>query len=520
MPASSLTRRAGRVATTLAAGIALVLAPGAATPFPAFGGKASGPQSIEDMQKSGELDLAPAQLTPQPTASLWASGHEVIVYGFAQPTIRRLLATEPDAHINPPPFHIIAGEAPDCTATVDVTIVCTSGMMQLIGDDQDAFAFIMAHELSHLILKHNDEITKQAKLKSEIATLSAVAGFTLLFAKSKYTRQGNTVNVLATQGASNAFLFSLAGGMYANRKVDTLIGPAWTRAQEDAADANGLKMMHAAGYDVSGSYGFMEKLTNGAAAYKAHEALFSQQVRSSALGVALLAGMLSKGDIKTIGIGFLGAGIDAWMDERGRETHHNTAERGARLREIVRLSHYNDQAGKQLKQLALIRQERKALADLQPMLEHAKREADLRDTMVLKTAADVAKGCTTPYGVNGERETCAVAFIALGRTREAKALVALVMADKRAPPRYFEELALAFAAVKDRAAAVSTLDSGSKLYADGRFYPNRMTIQHDLGDADGARKSGQECEAKASAPFKDTCRQLAQIYAQPQPGAG
>jgi len=448
---------------------------------------------------------------------------------YAQSILKRLIASsampKDKQAMSAPVFDIVDARNFNCAVTPQLHIACTEGLMKEVVDDnsvnENMLAFVLAHELSHIVLNHRDRLGREERLRSSISTLSGVAGVALLFARSNYTHSGGTLTITATHGASNALMYSLVGGAYSSHKAQILLGPAWSRRDEDEADALGLALMNGAGYDVSAAVTFIQRTQQSIAAAQKQNATFEKEMQSSMIGGAILSAILSKGDIKAIAASTVFFGVDTYMEYRGDVYHHDTMARSATMGALIDKYYSQTMNVASLKNAA-------GTAPSEPLsspnagqrslilaLQHGDHENAVRQAFLTKGAAAAAVVCGAGAVVlNGEREICGIAFLISGKVAEGHRLITPVLVNPSSPPEYFDEVALANAAANDRAAAMEALDAGSLLYQDGRFYPSRMHILHDLGDADGLKQATADCMAKASTANKLACSQLNAAYQQ------
>jgi len=443
---------------------------------------------------------------------------------YAQAILTRLIASpampEAKRSMAVPQFDIINARNFNCVVTVQLHIACTEEILRQLVEDKHAvnenmLAFVLAHELSHIILNHRDRIGREEKLRANISTLSTTAGIVLLFAKSNYAKSGNTVMITATHGASNALMYSLVGGAYSSHKAQVLLGPAWSRKDEDEADALGLALMDGAGYDASGATAFIERTQESIAEASKKSSAFEKELQTSAIGGAVLSAILSKGDVKTIAASTILFGLDKYIDYRGDVYHHDPKKRLATMQGMI---------SKYYPPRAEIAGLKKAAGKAVPgeaeqafilALQHGDHENVVRETFLTKGAQAAAALCLGISALNGEHEICGISLLLIGRAHEGRDLLVPVLKDSHSPPHYFEEIALAYAASGDKTAAMSALDAGSQVYADGRYYPVRMHILHDLGDKDALKLATDSCKSKASPPNKLACVQLDAAYQHP-----
>lgn len=106
-------------------------------------------------------------------------------------------------------------------------IILTSGILKLIDADENVAAFIIGHEISHLVLGHS---MKQAIENQRAAETGAVAG-------PLYERESGRVGA----------------GVLFERQLTDAIAMKFSRSQESEADQTGYQMILAAGFDPNGA---------------------------------------------------------------------------------------------------------------------------------------------------------------------------------------------------------------------------------------------------------------------------
>lgn len=127
-----------------------------------------------------------------------------------------------------PELSIMASEAVNAFAFYDgnrATVAISQGMVRLLGEDDDAWAALIGHELAHLRLDHHK---RQLERRQRTDATSSVAGA-----------------VLSALGLPFASIAADATAMLASR--------AYSRDDEREADRTGLKYMQAAGFDADGA---------------------------------------------------------------------------------------------------------------------------------------------------------------------------------------------------------------------------------------------------------------------------
>lgn len=119
-------------------------------------------------------------------------------------------------------------------------IALTTGLLELVGENPDEYAFVIAHEIAHLADRH---LAKQEERQTELNQSSGMIGFAL---------------DLAGMGLGIPL-----GGMLSTVAVDTgshLVARQYDREQERRADELGLGYMIKGGYNPEGALSFLDKL--------------------------------------------------------------------------------------------------------------------------------------------------------------------------------------------------------------------------------------------------------------------
>jgi len=166
-----------------------------------------------------------------------------------------------------PEVHVLAAPQFAGECTPDGTLIITVGLLEQL-ETEDELAFVMGHELSHAIYRH--EAPDWYKKSQYYAVVNGVA-----------------IDTVA-QGAALSLGGSLGGNI--GRGVDVaqhlaklsanVLMPQMERGQEDAADALGFDMMVKAGYDPEAPLAVMDKL----AAQEAEAARAAQQAKAATKG--------------------------------------------------------------------------------------------------------------------------------------------------------------------------------------------------------------------------------------------
>ncbi|NMM06828.1 M48 family metalloprotease [Polaromonas sp.] len=134
---------------------------------------------------------------------------------------------------------VVANDQMDAGATADGNIFISSGYIREL-KNEDQLAALLAHELSHVLLRHHDS-NAFSRVQKQISTLTAV-GMNIRNAVDKST--GGAASSALSPGQKEVLqqmelLISIS---------DIALSPAWGRRQEAEGDRLGMDLMVKAGY--------------------------------------------------------------------------------------------------------------------------------------------------------------------------------------------------------------------------------------------------------------------------------
>lgn len=173
---------------------------------------------------------------------------------YVDSVMRRLLAKAPVPGV---PARALLVTSRDWTAnsTPPGLVFVPLGLVETL-DDEDQLAWVLAHEISHVLFRHHDSdwLVKSQKHAIAVGELALAA---------RTAVEGRTA---AQSGPLSP------SGMLAAQAVlaasDKVLAPAWTRNQEQQADLLGIDIMIAGGYNKTAAVDVLEKMVrwrNGAA---------------------------------------------------------------------------------------------------------------------------------------------------------------------------------------------------------------------------------------------------------------
>jgi Zn-dependent protease with chaperone function len=163
-----------------------------------------------------------------------------------------------------PPIYVVPLNQFSAECGAEGGIVVTTGLLEYLHSqpglaNDDALAFVLAHELSHVTLGHTAQREQTKQFISSIAGLSLVGG---VMAGGYGAEVGKTM-ALAALGET------VAGG--------SVLFPSWSREQELAADAAAVDLMVKAGYSPAVIPDMMAALIAAEGPPKAKQDIFSAQ---------------------------------------------------------------------------------------------------------------------------------------------------------------------------------------------------------------------------------------------------
>lgn len=141
------------------------------------------------------------------------------------------------------------------------TIVITQGVLA-DADSEDELAFIIAHELSHILLEHNETNEYFAKQSALVSKTANIAMSTALITDMKAEKTVNGYKVASQNKSSTKNLIqdSYRAGLTINRLSRDVISSSMSRSDEDEADLLGMDLLVKAGYSPRAFSPVLERL--------------------------------------------------------------------------------------------------------------------------------------------------------------------------------------------------------------------------------------------------------------------
>ncbi|MBP8295584.1 MAG: M48 family metalloprotease [Burkholderiales bacterium] len=204
---------------------------------------------------------APATAAPQPPATqskaarvddaeraylsrFYVFVDSAAIDAYLRDVAAKLLATRGKGDAVP---DILVYSSDEFMASTDASgnlLVSTRALRDL--ESEDELAALLSHELSHLVLRHNERKSAMRNFPVGVET----AGWVATAADQMQggtggaaTRAGGRLDAFGNDALSNTQIASLVWS--------DILMPGWSRAQEREADRSGFDMMRTAGYDAA-----------------------------------------------------------------------------------------------------------------------------------------------------------------------------------------------------------------------------------------------------------------------------
>lgn len=149
-------------------------------------------------------------------------------------------------------IHIFGSTAYAPRAKPDNSIIVPLGLIERAQTD-DEVAWVIAHEFSHLALRHYARTAELMQREHGAETLEMMAEIGLSLSEERVSHTGNTLQFYQASDPDAAKRSDEAWSRSQQLREVLLLGDALaSREQEDEADADGFDLAWAAGYDAEG----------------------------------------------------------------------------------------------------------------------------------------------------------------------------------------------------------------------------------------------------------------------------
>ncbi|KJY82376.1 hypothetical protein TW81_13255 [Vibrio galatheae] len=187
------------------------------------------------------------------------------------------------------------------------TIVITQGVLA-DAESEDEIAFIIAHELSHILLKHsetNEYFAKQSALVSKTANIAMSTAY-ITDMKAEKTANGYRVTSQNKSSTTKLIQDSYRAGLTINRLTRDVLSSSMSRADEDEADLLGMDLLVKAGYSPRAFSPVLERL-DSSQKYSEAQLKAKKQEFQTFVSLASDAGKHLSSDNRWSSLGYLAA---------------------------------------------------------------------------------------------------------------------------------------------------------------------------------------------------------------------
>ncbi len=414
-----------------------------------------------------------------------------------------------------PEVHILAAPEFGGECTPDGTLIITVGLLEQL-ETEDELAFVIGHELSHAIYRHQTpDWYKKAQL---YAVINGSAVDTIA--------QSAAVGVGGETGAN--IVRGLDVARHLEKLSSNVLMPQMERGQEDQADALGFDLMVRAGYDPDASLAVMDKLAEqeaeaAQAVAEARKAADNGDTQRStgnlfggltSIGSSLLTGGgISRDQIADVSVAAFDLSVDALADDA--TAHHPATER-ADLLSTYEFRSYRDLRPVTPTPLPWSAESRSPLKpELTLLLSHytmaenaAAYVADSRQGSASEAVADIGKSTAKPTKDHAYTEFVAAEYYGnAGQMKQSEA--ALVEAVKGPEPSWevYSRLIDFYTHEQKLPQAQATMDQAVSRFGNSPvLYPKRIALYRAEGRENDAAALVQQCKAFDISELTDTCK--------------
>jgi predicted Zn-dependent protease len=420
--------------------------------------------------------------------------------------VTRLLAgwhgPQPDVSV-----FIRTGDGLNAEAVANQDLFFNVGSFRRVGSE-DEIAFILAHELGHVLLGHAErpESVARTRALTGLASRAAAVGATL--AVSQVTHSGNdfTLSRMPGEDPSRNIIVATVAGSAVDKLMTDVIEPGWTRHQEQEADLLGTDLLIQAGYNPDAGPIVMKALDQqeqiDKAALAKDEASY-QAAMTAALSQGNLAGAMQatvKGSLDVLSQGVKASGVT--------DTHPASADRATWL------EGYHDKAYDDLENRPFKRHPLTtflAMPQVKRVLDAHEAASAATGELVNGNLAGAERQGRRAMALAPHEAAPLVAMAAVERAsgHQAAAIQRLQQAIKtdNAPIIAYIDLSAMLAIAGNRHDALAVLDAGvEKFGTEQPFRPQRIAIHRRFKDQKEADAEGTRCEKEDDLETRQECR--------------
>ena len=387
----------------------------------------------------------------------------------------------------------------------------------LVADDvqMGEIAFVMAHELSHVLLDHytrKEFLDEQKEIAQGLAQAGIIAAYT---AELRPVRSGKGYDLRVRDSAQVARSTAIALAAFNSSQVlaDGLVESAWSRIQESEADQLAHDLLQNVGLSPEFGFVVLDRQKTFASGRKTRLEEYATDLERS------MEEAIGKGDVNSIVKSTaenLGKAANAALKDAYDyfdADHPSPEQRSEDLdRYRTKLTPRDEVATPPPCDLAGL--ERSLETTPVRRAERALRAADLARTAVrrgdLKTAqAQVAIALDGPLARHPTTRLAAhAAARAANNSRLATQHLEAIPIDRNTPSLVFVLLAQEYRLQGRLNEASTVLDKGERKFPPDLFLPSRLQIAFAAQDHEGFARHAARCRASAYENVRATCKEV------------
>ncbi|KXF82284.1 M48 family metalloprotease [Enterovibrio coralii] len=186
-----------------------------------------------------------------------------------------------DQELETPVYLSITTDRSYTASASNDTVMVSLGVLA-DAESEDEIAFIIAHELSHILLEHNETNEYFAKQKALVSKAANVAMVTASFQDVNTTKTANgiKVNMVTSEETAGQVGDIYRAGLTINRLSRDVISSSMSRSHEDEADLMAIDLISRAGYSPAAYQVVMQRMASSQTFNKAQLAAKKQEMQS------------------------------------------------------------------------------------------------------------------------------------------------------------------------------------------------------------------------------------------------
>lgn len=463
---------------------------------PVFRRSASVPSTFATISSAGSLG--------------WIRDREVETYLGG--IIERLQAGMHEAR--PVPVFVSALNRYNAFATPDGEIVVGVELLRQARTEGD-IAAILAHELSHLLLRHFDSElgTRQMLDAMGLATNAAVFAAVASEMRRDRAQQGYHYNVGNERAARSKVFRSIRAGQWAVTFVDDIVANHYSREHEFEADMLGIDLLGRSGYQPIEAKRMLEFMLKDWEQQEKLKPTLAQRIGEHVGNTLMISlfGVAYGADNNAQAAAARDGAIQFAVAEVGRAYTESHPSPGARI-ELVNSyieKHYALTDGRndtetmfrkvlRNKRFETVMRNYRSFFDAMLRLDEGKHE----DALV-----EVRRGLSGPTVHDAGGRYVAYQILAeMDERDEAYKVLSAAKPSATAPIGYYSALSWEHAVRGKRDLAIDVLDDGDRNYKNAAlFLPTRVRILRSLNDHERLARAIAACMAQPQQEVKEAC---------------